>query len=206
MGKKTDALGKRDYAKELGFPFKLESCELEAMLKGSALESFIDSHARLLDKPGLSESEKSYILRYSDYLRHCKESLAYALPSIHDDVYRKSVVSIVDLSLAAGFLASRNPVIELDERQIKRIRRKAAQHARDAKALKTKPEIERRREIIATKFKLESLGDSEKFAGSIEPEMNEEFRREKLKPVSARTIRRDIQAILKGHSDRMRRK
>ena len=75
-----------------------------------------------------------------------------------------------------------------------------------AKLEKNLPTIKRRREIIAARFKPEELECSEKFADAIKPELDEEFRRVGIKPASARTIRRDVQAILQGHSDRVRKK
>ena len=71
---------------------------------------------------------------------------------------------------------------------------------------KNLPIIERRREIIAARYKPDELSDREKCADAINLELDEVFKQVGMKPASSRTIRRDIQAILEGHSDRMRKK
>jgi hypothetical protein len=79
---------------------------------------------------------------------------------------------------------------------------RSAQKARDGKI----PHIKRRRDIIRARYPSNDLVNSDKFAESILPQVNEELARFGIEETSARTLRRDIEAILKGHSDRVRKK
>ena len=95
---------------------------------------------------------------------------------------------------------------EKKQRYIAESQKDVGRQLNKAKLEKNQPIIQRRREIIAELFRHEELSDSEKFAEAIKLDLDKEFERLGIKPASVRTIRRDVQAILAGHPDRVRKK